>query len=60
MLVIYKDLRGYCVTDIDNYNASAMDARKVFVMDGFTSANDIIDYFCTYCNKTKNDFVVEA
>ena len=59
MLVIYKDVSGYKVTGIDNYNARIMDANKVIDCSGFGTPEQIIDYFCKYCGKSNNEFIVK-
>ena len=59
MLVIYKDFSGYKVTDLDNYNARIMDANKVTDLSGFETPEQIIDYYCKYCFKNRNEFIVK-
>ena len=59
MLVIYKDLAGYKVTDLDNYNARIMDANKVTDCSDFETPEQIIDYFCKYFGKSNAEFIVK-
>ena len=59
MLVIYKDVSGYKVTGIDNYNARIMDANKVIDCSCFETPEQIIDYFCKYCGKSNAEFIVK-
>ena len=59
MLVIYKDVSGYKVTGIDNYNARIMDANKVTDCSDFETPEQIVDYFCKYFGKSSNEFVVK-
>ncbi len=56
--VIYKNLKGYCVTTEENYHAKIIDKRKVTNCSRFNSANEIIKYYCEYCNCDFFDFFV--
>lgn len=58
MLVIYKDLRGYCVTSEANYNAFIQDARKVQQAYDFKSPDEIIAYYGKYFHTDVTDFKV--
>lgn len=57
-MVIYKALDTYCETTQANYNARISDARKVHVLRDFTSAQEIIDYYCKWFNCKPDDFIV--
>ena len=59
MFVIFKNLLGYAVTDLENYNSPAMDYRKVFQMKDFEDIESIKSYFITYCKCSENDFIVK-
>ena len=58
-MVIFKDLFGYAVTPEDNYNARIRDERKVTNCSAFSSAEEIIGYFCKYFNSKPEDFIIE-
>lgn len=45
---IYKDAGVYKLTTKQNFDAYIMDLNKVTKFDGFTSANQIIDYMQKY------------
>lgn len=45
---IYKENGQYRMTTKQNFNAYIMDLNKVTKFDGFTSANQIIDYMQKY------------
>lgn len=55
-LIIYKVDGIYCVTNENNYNAEIQNAREIQKMKDFASPEEIIDYYCAYCNKTSDDF----
>ena len=45
---IYKENGVYKLTTKQNFDAYVMDANKITKFDGFTSANQIIDYMKKY------------
>ena len=57
-LVIYKALDDWCITPKSNYGASIRNARKIQVMRGFSTPDEIIDYYCRYFNCKTDDFIV--
>lgn len=57
-MVIYKSLGIYYVTTEANYNAYIQDARAIQKMQDFNSAEEIIEYFCTYCGSKTEDFII--
>lgn len=57
-IIIYKTLKGYAVTNEQNYNAKIRNAREVHDCSDFSSADEIIEYYCKYFGCNKNDFLV--
>lgn len=57
-LVIYKALDDWCITPKSNYGASIRNSRKIQVMRGFSTPDEIIDYYCRYFNCKTDDFIV--
>ena len=57
-LVIYKDLRGYCVTSEYNYSAAVRNERAIIKCYDFENADEIIDYYSKYFNESRNHFTV--
>ena len=47
-LVIYKSDGVYCVTPKTNYDSYIWDTRKIQRLDGFETADEVIDYYCKY------------
>jgi hypothetical protein len=56
--VIYKAGGIYYTTTEGNYNAAIQDARAIHKMQDFNSAEEIINYYCTYCGKQPEDFII--
>ena len=56
--VIYKSNGIYCVTTEANYKARIQDARAIHRLKDFESAEEIIEYFCTYCGSKTEDFII--
>ena len=57
-MVIYKAGGTYYVTTEENYNARVQNARLVHKMQDFKSANEVIEYFCTYFGSKAEDFII--
>lgn len=57
--VIYKTFSGYCLTNIDNYNAAICDANKVTKLYDFASPDEIIEYYNKYFSTKTEDFMIE-
>lgn len=56
--VIYREMGVYRCTSAENYAATIRDVHKVSKLEGFTSPQEIIDYFCKYCGCKSDDFTV--
>ena len=56
--VIYKSNGVYYTTSEENYKASIQNARAIQKCDGFESAEAVIDYYCKYCRRKPEDFIV--
>lgn len=56
--VIYKVAGIYHTTTEANYNARIQNARLIHKMQDFSSAQEIIDYYCVYFNSQPQDFIV--
>ena len=57
-IVIYKILGVYHTTTEENYRSRVVNARKVHKMDGFESADEIIEYYCRNFGSKKEDFII--
>ena len=57
-MVIYKAGGNYYVTSEENYNARIQNARGIHQMQDFDSAEEIIEYFCTYFGSKAEDFII--
>ena len=57
-MVIYKAGGIYCVTSEENYNAQIQNARAIHKMLDFDSAEEIIEYYCTYFGSKAEDFII--
>jgi hypothetical protein len=55
--VIYKNNGVYYITDAGNYKRIIQDASKIQKMDGFNSAEEIIEYLCTYSKAEPDDLI---
>lgn len=56
--VIYKQNGIYCVTTEANYTARIQNARAIHKLTDFESAEEIIEYFCTYFGSKAEDFII--
>lgn len=56
--VIYEINDTYYTTTEENYKARIVDARAIRKMKDFNSAEEIIDYYCTYCDSKAEDFII--
>lgn len=56
--VIYKSLKGYCVTSEKNYKSRISNTREIQDCSAFKSAKEIIDYFCKYFKRKEDDFII--
>ncbi len=57
-MVIYKAHGTYYVTNEENYNARIQNAREIHKMQGFESAEEVIEYFCTHFGSKAEDFTI--
>ena len=57
-MVIYKTCGCYYVTSEENYNAVVQNARGIHQMQDFDSAEEVIEYFCTYFGSKAEDFII--
>ena len=57
-MVIYKIFGVYHVTTLENYNAAIQDARKIQKLADFSSAAEIIDYYCKWFGCNPTDFTI--
>lgn len=57
-LVIYKANGIYCVTDESNYKSAIQNSRAIQKMQDFNSAEEIIEYYCTYFGSKAEDFTI--
>lgn len=57
-MVIYKALGIYHVTTEANYNARIQNARAIKQMQDFTSAEEIIAYYCKHFGSKAEDFII--
>ena len=57
-LVIYKSDGVYCVTPKTNYDSYIWDTRKIQRLDGFETADEVIDYYCKYSRSKLEDFII--
>ena len=55
-LIIYDEM-GLKVTPASNYNLRIRNERKVTDCSEFTTAIDIIAYYCKYFGNTPEDFI---
>lgn len=58
-MVIYKHLGEFRVTTEENYNARIQNARAIHNLSDFSSAEEIIKYFCKYCGSKPEDFIIK-
>ena len=57
--VIYKSGGIYHITTKDNYEAKIQNARAIHKMQDFNSAEEIIEYYCTYFGNKAEDFIIK-
>ena len=57
--VIYKENGIFKTTTEKNYNAQIQDAHLVQTWKDFESAEEIINYLITYCNRKEEDFIIK-
>lgn len=50
--------RTFYVTSKENYDSRIQDARKIHKMDGFSTVQEIIDYWQKYFGVQPEDFIV--
>lgn len=60
MMVIYKENGIYYATNKENYEAEIRNAREIHKMEGFNSAEEIIEYFCKFCGSKAEDFIIKG
>ena len=58
-IVIYKVGETYYTTTEENYKARIQDARAIYKMQDFTSAEEIINYYCKYFGNKTEEFIIE-
>lgn len=58
MLIIYKVEGIYYVTTEENYWATIQNTRGIHKMQDFNSAEEIIEYFGTYCGNKPEEFII--
>ena len=46
------------VTTKENYDSRIKDARKIYKMDGFSTVQEIIDYWQKYFGVQPEDFII--
>lgn len=57
--VIFKNSKGeYMTTTEDNYNARIQNARQIHNMREFSTADEIIEYYCKWFGSKETDFIV--
>ena len=56
--VIYKSEGIYYTTTEENYKAGIQNARAIHKMQDFNSAEEIVNYYCTYCGSKTEDFII--
>lgn len=59
-IVVYKNADIYYATNEENYKARIQDARAIYKMDNFNSAEEVVEYFCKYCGAKPEDFIIIA
>ena len=57
-MVIYKSLGVFCVTTEENYKARVQNAKAIHRLEAFDSAEEVIEYFCTYFGSKAEDFII--
>ena len=57
-IVIYKTGGIYYTTTEENYNAGIQNARAIYKMQDFNSAEEIINYCCKYLGNKTEDFII--
>jgi hypothetical protein len=57
-MVIYKENGIFKVTTEENYKAQIRNARCIQSMEGFDTAQEIIDYYCKYFKSAPENFIV--
>lgn len=57
-MVIYKVGGIYYCTTEENYNARIQDARAIYKLETFDSAEEIIEYYCTHFGCKTEDFII--
>ena len=57
-IVIYKAEGIYYTTTEKNYAAGIQDARAIHKMESFSSAEEIIEYYCKYFRSQPEDFII--
>lgn len=50
--------RIFYVTNKENYDSRIQDARKIHKMDGFSTVQEIIDYWQKYFGVQPEDFII--
>ena len=53
--IIYKDLSGYKMTNIDNYFSCIQDVRKISDFSAFDDPASIIEYCDKHFGRSKDD-----
>lgn len=56
--VIYKENGVYKTTTEENYNRPVQNAREIYIMNGFESVEEIIEYLVKWCRYNREDFIV--
>lgn len=56
--IIYKVGGNYYTTTEENYKARIQNAKAIRKMEDFSSGEEIIKYFCTYCGSKPEDFII--
>jgi hypothetical protein len=57
-IVIYKAGGIYYTTTEENYKARIQNARAIHEMKDFSSAEEIIEYYCKHFGSKAEDFII--
>jgi hypothetical protein len=58
--VIYKQFGQLCVTTEENYKAGISNARAVTKVQGFKTAQEVIEYYCEVLGCKAEDFTIKG
>lgn len=59
-MIITKSLGCYVVTTLRNYNSYVQDTRLIqrLPIKEWGEPQEVVDYYCKYCNCEEEDFII--